>query len=242
VGPVRQPVGDHATGISMERRPHRRDYTSGTTGDPKGVQLTMRNLVHEIHSVVEPLDLSPDHRILSILPFSHVLPLMANGLGPLCVGAGVVFLSSISPQRVVDAFHRHHITFFICVPEFFYVLHRRIFAQVKERVWPVRQLFRTLLFVSRKLRKPSVSRALLSQVHKAIGPDLHWLASGGSRFDPRVAQDLSDVGYVMLQAYGLTETTAAATVTPPRENKIGTVGNDSRSQHSYRSTQRGRHR
>ena len=58
-------------------------YTSGTTGDPKGVQLTMRNLVHEIHSVVEPLDLSPDHRILSILPFSHVLPLMANGLGPL---------------------------------------------------------------------------------------------------------------------------------------------------------------
>jgi long-chain acyl-CoA synthetase len=199
-------------------------YTSGTTGDPKGVQLTMRNLVHEIHSVVEPLDLSPDHRILSILPFSHVLPLIANGLGSLCVGAGVVFLSSISPQRVVDAFHRHRITFFICVPEFFYVLHRRIFAQMKERGWPARKLFQVMFYFSRKLRKPSISRVLLSSLHQAIGPELRWLASGGSRFDPRIAQDLSDLGYVMLQAYGLTETSAAATVTPPRENRIGTVG------------------
>jgi long-chain acyl-CoA synthetase len=136
----------------------------------------------------------------------------------------VVFLSSISPQRVIEAFHRHRITFFICVPEFFYVLHRRIFAQVKERSWPARKLFQLMFFVSRKLRKPSINRVLFSQVHQAIGPDLAWLASGGSRFDPRVAQDFSDLGYVMLQAYGLTETSAAATVTPPRENRIGTVG------------------
>ena len=50
------------------------------------------------------------------------------------------------------------------------------------------------------------------------------LASGGSRFDPRIAHDLSDLGYTVLQAYGLTETTAAATMTPVRENQVGTVG------------------
>src|SRR5262249_10248841 len=94
-------------------------YTSGTTGSPKCVELTFDNLNYEIRGVVESLQITPDHRILSVLPFSHVLPLIANGLGPLCIGAAVVFLSSISPQRIVDAFHRHRITFFICVPQFF---------------------------------------------------------------------------------------------------------------------------
>ena len=50
------------------------------------------------------------------------------------------------------------------------------------------------------------------------------LASGGSHFDRNVAQDLSDFGYTMLQAYGLTETSAAATITPVDDNRIGTVG------------------
>ena len=105
-------------------------YTSGTTGNPKGVELTFDNLAQEIRGAVEAMHITPDHRILSVLPFSHVLPLIANGLGALCIGASVIFLSSISPQRIIEAFHRHRITFFICVPQFFYVLHKRILSQV----------------------------------------------------------------------------------------------------------------
>src|SRR6185436_5792225 len=116
-------------------------YTSGTTGDPKGVQLSMLNLIYEIRGIVEPLEISADHRILSVLPFSHVLPLVANGLGPLCLGAGVVFLSSISPQRIVEAFHRHRISCFVCVPQFFYVLHKRIFHEIQNQPVFTRTLF-----------------------------------------------------------------------------------------------------
>ena len=199
-------------------------YTSGTTGDPKGVELTFKNLVHEIQSALESLEISSDHCILSVLPFSHVLPLIANGLGPLCMGASVVFLTSISPQRIIDAFHRHRITFFICVPQFFYLLHKRIFAQVSAQPLPMRILFRSTMAVSRRLNSPAVRRKLFAKVHNAIGPQLKLLASGGSRFDPRIAQDLNDLGYTMLQAYGLTETSAAATVTPVRANRLGTVG------------------
>jgi long-chain acyl-CoA synthetase len=199
-------------------------YTSGTTGNPKGVELTYGNLNYEIRGAIESLDLSPDHRILSILPFSHILPLIANALGPLCIGAGVVFLSSVSPQRVVEAFHRHRITFFICVPQFFYLVHKRIFAQVAAQPFISRFLFARMRSVTKRLNNPGVARKLFSRIHKVIGPDLRLLASGGSRFDPRVAQDLSELGYTMLQAYGLTETAAAATVTPARANRIGTVG------------------
>jgi long-chain acyl-CoA synthetase len=199
-------------------------YTSGTTGDPKGVELTLSNLIHEIQGAIESLEISPDHRILSVLPFSHILPLIAAALGPLCVGAGVVFLASISPQRIVDAFHRHRITFFICVPQFFYLLHKRIFSQVAAQPLPMRLVFRSMQAASRRLNNASLRRKLFAKIHNTIGPDLRLLASGGSRFDPRVAQDLNDLGYTMLQAYGLTETAAAATATPASANRIGTVG------------------
>ncbi len=199
-------------------------YTSGTTGNPKGVELTFDNLNHEIRGLVESLHLTAEHRILSVLPFSHVLPLIANGLGPLCIGASVTFLSSISPQRIVDAFHRHRITFFICVPQFFYILHKRIFSQAASQPFAVRTLFRWMKAVARRVKNPQIRRRLFAKVHRAIGPELKLLASGGSRFDPAVEQDLSDLGYTVLQAYGLTETSAAATITPVDDNRIGTVG------------------
>ena len=199
-------------------------YTSGTTGNPKGVELTFNSLNHEIRGAIELLQITPDHRILSVLPFSHVLPLIANGLGPLCAGAAVVFLSSISPQRITDAFHRHRITFFICVPQFFYVLHKRIFSQVAAQPFPTRILFRSMKAFARRIQKPALRRRLFWKIHKTVGPDLWLLASGGSRFEPRIAQDLDDLGYTVLQAYGLTETSAAATITPIANNHIGTVG------------------
>jgi long-chain acyl-CoA synthetase len=142
----------------------------------------------------------------------------------MCIGATVVFLSSISPQRIIEAFHRHRITFFICVPQFFYVLHKRIFAQVESQPWPVRALFRYLKTFAHRSKSTALRRRLFAKVHKTIGPDLQLLASGGSHFDATVAQDLNDLGYTVLQAYGLTETSAAATITPPQDNRIGTVG------------------
>jgi len=198
-------------------------YTSGTTGEPKGVQLTVLNLIHEIRGIFEPLEMSADHRILSVLPFSHVLPLIANALAPLCLGAGVVFLSSISPQRIIEAFHRHRITCFVCVPQFFYLLHKRIFTQVQAQPWYMRKLFEAMRSVAQRL-SPSGRRRLFSKIHKTIGPDLRLLASGGSRFDSRIATDLTDLGYTVVNAYGLTETSAAVTATPIRQNRIGTVG------------------
>jgi long-chain acyl-CoA synthetase len=90
--------------------------------------------------------------------------------------------------------------------------------------FPVRILFRAMKALARRLQQPALRRRLFAKVHKNIGPDLQMLASGGSHFDAGVANDLNDLGYTVLQAYGLTETSAAATVTPMEKNRIGTVG------------------
>ena len=199
-------------------------YTSGTTGEPKGVEISLSNLSHEIRGVSEAFKLTDGHRILSVLPFSHVLPLVANGLGPLCIGAAVIFLSSISPQRIVEAFHKHRISFFVCVPQFFYVLHKRIFSQVDAQPFILRKVFKLLVFIAGRLPNREHRRKIFAKIHRTVGPELRVLASGGSRFDPAIARDLDLLGYSMLQAYGLTETAAAATATPPSANVIGSVG------------------
>lgn len=199
-------------------------YTSGTTGNPKGVKITAKGLSHDIYGIVELLELSPDSRTLSVLPFSHVLPLVANGPGALAAGCGVVFLTAISPQRIVDAFKRHRIRFFVCVPQFFYAVHKRILAQVAEQPWLQQKVFGLLLALSRKMKNPRLSRRLFSRIHQSIGPELELLITGGSRFAPSIAEDFQALGYSMVQAYGLTETSAAATITPVSRNAVGTVG------------------
>ena len=199
-------------------------YTSGTTGDPKGVRISTKGISHDIKGLIELLELAPDHRILSVLPFSHVLPLVANGLGALAAGCGVIFLSQISPQRIVEAFKQHHISFFVCVPQFFYAVHKQVFGKVADGPWVMQKVFAVLMGLSRRIKKPSLRRRLFAKVHAGVGPDLSLLITGGSRFEPKIAEDFAALGYTMVQAYGLTETSAAATVTPVSDNAIGTVG------------------
>src|SRR5438132_1737504 len=101
-------------------------YTSGTTGNPKGVELTFDNLNNEIRGAIELLQMTPEHRILSVLPFSHVLPLIANGLGPLCAGAGVLASSSRWRGRRHGALDRHRRTFVVCVAQLVATVQKRI--------------------------------------------------------------------------------------------------------------------
>src|SRR5439155_10234297 len=98
------------------------------------------------------------------------------------------------------------------------------FSQVASQPLLLRVGFRCMKGIARFSKSPALRRRLFGSVHKAIGPDLQLLASGGSHFDSTIAQDLNDLGYTVLQAYGLTETSAAATITPLEDNRIGTVG------------------
>jgi long-chain acyl-CoA synthetase len=201
-------------------------YTSGTTADPKGVMLTHANFLGEVEAVFNWVDLGPTDALLGVLPTFHVLAQMANLLLPLVKGSRVVYLETLNTTELLRALRERNITAFAVVPQFFYLIHERIFQEVAKRGVITRKVFQGLVGLNRGLRRLGINAGpmLFSRVHETLGKKMRYLVTGGSRFDPDIAQDFHDLGIDVLQAYGLTETTAAVFANSPTNNVIGSVG------------------
>ena len=201
-------------------------YTSGTTSNPKGVMLTHANLLGEVESVFKWAHVTPDDAVLGVLPLFHVLSQMANLLLPLVKGARVVYLETLNTTELLRALNERQITIFAVVPQFFYLIHERIFKEVAKRGKIAGWALKALMALNRGLRKVgfNAGRTFFGKLHSTFGDRMRYLITGGSRFDPQIGYDFHALGIDVLQAYGLTETTGAAFAALPHHNVIGSVG------------------
>jgi long-chain acyl-CoA synthetase len=201
-------------------------YTSGTTADPKGVMLTHANFLGEVEAVFNWVDLGPSDALLGVLPLFHVLAQMANLLLPLVKGSRVVYLETLNTTELLRALSERNITAFAVVPQFYYLIHQRIFEEIEKRGVATKKIFAAMVALNRTLRKVGINAGpvLFRKVHDTLGPKMRYLATGGSRFDPEIMRDFYDLGIDVLQALGLTETTAAIFVNSPNDNVIGSCG------------------
>src|SRR5258706_1906531 len=201
-------------------------YTSGTTADPKGVMLTHGNLVGEANAVFQVIHIGPDDALLGILPMFHVLAQMANLFLPLFNGARVVYLETLNTTELLRALQERDITVFCVVPQFFYLIHERIFKELNKRGKLTLRLVRTLMAFNRALRRTGINagKVFFGKIHATFGARMRYLITGGSRFDSSIARDFYSFGIDVLNAYGLTETTGGAFIKPPGQIVFGSVG------------------
>ena len=201
-------------------------YTSGTTADPKGVMLTHANLMGEVRAVSGWAQLGPGDALLGVLPLFHVLSQMANLLLPLVKGSRVVYLEALNTAELLRALTEREITAFAVVPQFFYLIHERIFKEVSQRGRVATRAFRTMMGLARFSRRFGWNPGpiFFPEIHNTLGRKMRYLVTGGSRFDATIGRDFHALGIDILQAYGLTETSAAAFVTSHDDNVIGSVG------------------
>ena len=201
-------------------------YTSGTTADPKGVMLTHSNFLGEVEAVFNWVELGPNDALLGVLPLFHVLAQMANLMLPLVKGSRVVYLETLNTTELMKALQERNITAFAVVPQFFYLIHERVMQEIAKRGAVTQKIFHAMVAVNRILRKVGINagRVFFRKVHDTLGPKMRYLVTGGSRFDPAIGHAFHDLGIDILQAYGLTETTAAVFANSPHDNEIGSVG------------------
>jgi long-chain acyl-CoA synthetase len=196
-------------------------YTGGTTGTPKAVRLSLHSILVTIRDKLDVFPLSSSDHVLSILPMFHIMAIQANLLGPLLAGARITYLQTKDPAAIVNAFRELAITAFLCVPLFYYQVHRRIFSEVARQGFAKRAIFRGMLAISRGLRTTmgwNAGRFLFGPVHKKFGRQLRGFGVGAAGFAPDIAADLHDLGFAFFQGYGMTETSGLAAVTPMSVN------------------------
>lgn len=194
-------------------------YTSGTTGSPKGVSLTFKNLSSNIEGVAETGIAGREDSTLAILPFHHAYPLMVTLLLPLHLGATVVFLDKLSPEDILEKLRKYKISILVGVPRLHALIHRRIMERIEGNL-----IARALFRLMKKVGSRSLRRRVFWKVHQAFGGSLRYIVSGGAKLEVEIAEDLTALGFIVLEGYGLTETSPIVSFNSPRSLKLGSVG------------------
>ena len=202
-------------------------YTSGTTGTPKGVPLTHGNILAELVGVNEVLKFGENEKMLSLLPLFHAYLQIVNLWVATTYACEVGYLKELSPAELGNAMKEFKPTILATVPRLWYLFHKKIFDAVAAKPGPVRALFKAMLAANGSLRNAfgiDLGPRLFGQVHDSFGGQLRIAITAGSRFDEEVASDFHNLGFTIIQGYGLTETSGAATATYETDNRVGSVG------------------
>src|SRR4051794_17993422 len=194
-------------------------FTSGTTGVPKGVMIGHDNFlatIETIHQVIPRME----HRIVSVLPLSHLLEQGIGLLYALEVGADILYVRSRNPRVIFEALRDHRVTTMLLVPQVLDLFWSAIEREA-ERAGRAK-LFGRLRLVARRLPYP-LRRLLFRSVHKQLGGGLRLFVSAGAYLPPALQQGWEDLGVTVLQGYGSTEN-GFGTINTLQDHGPGTVG------------------
>jgi long-chain acyl-CoA synthetase len=202
-------------------------YTSGTTGPPKGVPLTHRNLSSNVEALCEQGVADHRDRILVPLPFHHVYPFTVGILIPLTLGAPIIIPFSLVGPQIVRALQEGEATVMLGVPRLFEAVWSALEERIAGRGRLAAALFHGLLGLSMAARRwPGwrLGRRLFASLHKRLGPHLRLVVSGGAALDPDLGRRLQALGWEVASGYGLSETSPILTLNPPDRLRLESAG------------------
>lgn len=199
-------------------------YTSGTTGNPKGVMLTARNLDHNVRAIENLGILNESDRFVAILPFHHTYPLLATAILPVTLRLPLAFIEKLTPNDILSTVNEQNVTILVGVPKLYQVIHHNIMVEIKKLPKLKRQAVLTALKLFRKFDIKPVEKKFFKEIHNRIGKSLRFMISGGAKLSEEVWRDFEAFGFNILEGYGLTETSPLISVNRPGKKKIGTAG------------------
>ena len=200
-------------------------YTSGTTGIPKGVVLTHRNIMSNVMAVAALFDLGPGDNFLMALPLHHSFETTAGFLGPFYKGCTKTFPETLKSHAILQNLQETGVTVLGSVPLFYQLLYDGILREAEER--GLKRVFSALFAVSKFFKYVlgfSLGKYLFSTLHKKFGGKIRFFITGGAAFDPELVKKFDLMGFITLQGYGLTESSPILAVETLKNRKVGSVG------------------
>ncbi|MHB8765101.1 MAG: AMP-dependent synthetase/ligase, partial [Deferrisomatales bacterium] len=213
-------------------------FTSGTTGEPKGVVLTHRNLLSNVEAALEWFDIGPDDLCLAHLPLAHILERMAGYYLMLYCGATIAYAEDI--KTVAQNIAEVRPTVAVSVPRIF----EKIYAGIQSKATEASALVRRLTFwaidVARRagalleadapvpaalrLQYALADRLVYRKIRAKLGDRLRFFISGGAPLAPELGLFFNTIGVRVYEGYGLTETSPVISVNTPAHHRVGTTG------------------
>lgn len=213
-------------------------YTSGTTGEPKGVMLTHANFISNVEACKSLVDVGPEDVLLSFLPLSHVFERLGGHYVPLFSGAKIAYAESV--LTVAANMQEIAPTLMLSVPRLYETMHERILRAVRAGSPLKQKIFHWGVGVGsacsaaiQQGKKPSAllqmqagiaDKLVFAKLKAATGGRLRFFISGGAALPQSIAEFFHAAGILILEGYGLTETSPVISMNHPAKWQFGTVG------------------
>ena len=203
-------------------------FTSGTTGRPKGVMLSHRNLTSMVSMLSSVFDMTTKDGVLSVLPLHHTFEFSTGFLTPLSRGAQITYLPELTGDALARAIKNGHVTGMVGVPALWELLHRRIKNKLYERSDWIGKTADAMIKANAWLRDNTplnLGPIAFYPIHEGLGGRIRYFISGGSALSETIQKDFQGLGFTILEGYGLTEASPVLTVTRPENRMLtGSVG------------------
>lgn len=203
-------------------------FTSGTTGNPKGVMLTHKNLVSDAYIAQTRMDIFSTDVFYALLPIHHAYTMQAVFIESLSVGAEIVFGKSMAVSRLMKELREGQITMLLGVPLLFNKLLAGIMKGIKEKGPVVNGAIHAMMWISyiiKKVFKVNPGKTLFKSVLKQANiQSLRIAICGGGPLASSVFKIYNEMGIDFVQGYGLTETSPIIALNPISRFKIESVG------------------
>jgi long-chain acyl-CoA synthetase len=203
-------------------------FTSGTTGNPKGVMLTHRNFTFMVAELSRIFELGTSDAMLSVLPLHHTFEFSAGLLVPLAHGTRITYIPDLTGDTINQTLKHGKITAIVGVPALWETLRRRVLQRFSDKSELLESAVKALADANFELRARTgldLGMFMFLPVHEKLGGRIRYMISGGSALPPDVLKTFYGMGFDFFEGYGLTETAPVLAVSTPKKKPIaGSVG------------------
>lgn len=193
-------------------------FTSGTTGTPKGVMLTHKNLVSDCYQAQSNMNIYPTDIFYAILPIHHAYTMLAVFIEAISVGAGIVFGKRLVVSQLLKELKQGKVTMFLAVPMLFNKIIASLMAGVRKKGVIVYGLIRFMMGFSGFVKKVfgvNIGKKLFGFLLRQVSLETNRICiSGGGPLPPSTFKQFNELGIDFVQGYGLTETSPITHLNP----------------------------